>query len=257
MAKSKLQRDSVVFYRSFYEAVKELEPAQQAEVYNAVFEFGLNGTEPKMTGITKSIFTLMKPQIVANNARYFNGQKGGRPRSSDDKSVQNDDENGGEIDPENELKTKQTETKHEPKQNLDLTESKPKSIQSETKAKPNENVNDNVNENVNENDKVNVKEKDSVKGKTIDATSRAARIVFRKPTVEEIAEYCKSRNNQVDPKRFFDYYESNGWKVGRNSMKDWKASVRTWERNGYDSRAIKGKTADAGDEGWMGMLENL
>ncbi len=103
----------------------------------------------------------------------------------------------------------------------------------------------------------NIKEKDTYVSKKKDATSRAARTVFRKPTVEEIAEYCKSRNNQVDPQRFFDYYESNGWKVGRNSMKDWKATVRTWERNGYDSRAIKGKTADAGDEGWMGMLENL
>ena len=41
------------------------------------------------------------------------------------------------------------------------------------------------------------------------------------------------RNNNVNAEHFFDYYESNGWKVGKNSMKDWKAAVRTWERSEY------------------------
>lgn len=60
--------------------------------------------------------------------------------------------------------------------------------------------------------------------------------VFIPPTVEEVAAYCKERNNGINPERFVDYYESNGWKVGRNSMKDWKAAVRTWERNGYTNQ---------------------
>ena len=55
---------------------------------------------------------------------------------------------------------------------------------------------------------------------------------FKKPTFEEVAAYCEERNNNVDPQRWLDYYTSNGWKVGKNSMKDWKAAVRTWERNG-------------------------
>ena len=55
---------------------------------------------------------------------------------------------------------------------------------------------------------------------------------FIKPTLEEVEEYCKERNNYVDPQRFIDYYESNGWKVGgKATMKDWKAAVRNWERN--------------------------
>lgn len=56
-------------------------------------------------------------------------------------------------------------------------------------------------------------------------------IRFKKPTLEDIKNYCNERNNNVDPQRFYDYYESNGWKVGKNSMKDWKAAVRTWERS--------------------------
>ena len=54
---------------------------------------------------------------------------------------------------------------------------------------------------------------------------------FKKPTVVDIAEYCIERNNSVDAEKFYDYYSSNGWKVGKNPMKDWKASVRTWEKN--------------------------
>lgn len=63
---------------------------------------------------------------------------------------------------------------------------------------------------------------------------------FVKPTLSEIEQYCIERNNNVDAQHFYDYYESNGWKVGKNSMKDWKACVRTWERNGYD-KPIKKK----------------
>tara|TARA_R110000787_G_scaffold49667_1_gene118972 strand:- start:281 stop:946 length:666 start_codon:yes stop_codon:yes gene_type:complete len=54
---------------------------------------------------------------------------------------------------------------------------------------------------------------------------------FKKPSKEEIKDYCAVRSNNVSAEKFFDYYESNGWKVGKNGMKDWKASVRTWESN--------------------------
>ena len=53
---------------------------------------------------------------------------------------------------------------------------------------------------------------------------------FKKPTVEELAAYCAERKNNVDPQAFFDFYESKGWRVGNQPMKDWKACVRTWER---------------------------
>ena len=75
-----------------------------------------------------------------------------------------------------------------------------------------ENENDNGNENEND---IN--------------TGRKKRFV--KPTIEEIRSYCGERDNTIDPDRFFNYYESNGWKVGKNPMKDWKACVRTWEQN--------------------------
>ena len=63
---------------------------------------------------------------------------------------------------------------------------------------------------------------------------------FEKPTLSQITQYCLERNNNVNAEQFYDYYESNGWKVGKNAMKDWKACVRTWERNGYN-KPIKKK----------------
>ena len=54
---------------------------------------------------------------------------------------------------------------------------------------------------------------------------------FKKPTVDEIKTYCEERHNTVNAEAFFDYYESKDWMIGKNRMKDWKAAVRTWERN--------------------------
>ena len=73
------------------------------------------------------------------------------------------------------------------------------------------NVNDNVHVNDNDNN-INIKK-------------------FIKPTIEEIKSYCLERNNSINPIQFFDYYESKGWLIGKNPMKDWKACIRTWEQN--------------------------
>ena len=72
--------------------------------------------------------------------------------------------------------------------------------------------------------------------KEIDSSAKSTttkRKRFEKPTLSQITQYCLERNNNVNAEQFFDYYESNGWKVGKNSMKDWKAAVRTWERSEY------------------------
>lgn len=67
------------------------------------------------------------------------------------------------------------------------------------------------------------------------ASTTTKRKRFEKPTLSEIEQYCIERNNNVDAQHFFDYYESNGWRVGKNSMKNWQAAVRTWEKNSYTS----------------------
>lgn len=58
--------------------------------------------------------------------------------------------------------------------------------------------------------------------------------IFTPPTVEEVQAYCKERNNKIDAQAFVNFYESKGWMVGKNKMKNWKAAIVTWERNRKD-----------------------
>lgn len=108
-----MERDSMIIYRSFYEAIKELPKENQAEVWNAVYELGLNGKTTQLEGISKTIFTLIAPQIEANYKKFVNGSK---------------------------PKMKQTETKPEAKE---------KQNRSKTEGNVNVNVNVNVNDKFN------------------------------------------------------------------------------------------------------------
>jgi hypothetical protein len=91
------------------------------------------------------------------------------------------------------------------------------------KVKPIPNINTNQNTNINTNNCV-----------------RESQKRFSPPTVEEVKAYCAERKNNVDAQRFVDYYTSNGWLVGKNKMKDWRAAVRTWERNSTNSSKTSG-----------------
>ena len=66
-----------------------------------------------------------------------------------------------------------------------------------------------------------------------------AKARFAPPTREEVAAYIAEKGYRVDPDRWMAYYESNGWRVGKNPMKDWKAAVRTWATNGVDAAPVK------------------
>lgn len=122
-----MQRESFVFYRSFFEAVKRQPKKVQAAIYNAIADYALNGTEPEDNDAVMSIFVLVKPQIDANNTRYENGMKGAKHGAK-----------GGRPENENPKKTPKPEN-----------------------GNPKETPNDNVNVNVNENDNVNVNENDN------------------------------------------------------------------------------------------------
>ena len=83
------------------------------------------------------------------------------------------------------------------------------------------------NENDNENDNDNNIKKENTKEK-------APR--FSPPSLEEVRAYCQERGNVIDPEQFVNFYESKGWKIGKEKMKDWKACVRTWEKRNKISK---------------------
>lgn len=105
-------RDSIIFYRSFYESVEGMSPIVKAEVYDAIFKYALDFKEPEFTdNVAKALFTLIKPQLDANIKRFENGKK---------------------------PKTKRNESK---------TEAKDKQKESKVEANNNVNVNNNDNDN--------------------------------------------------------------------------------------------------------------
>jgi hypothetical protein len=104
--------------------------------------------------------------------------------------------------------------------------------------------------------------KDSI-GEDNNSGTSPQKNTFKPPTLEEVQAYCKERNNKVDAERWMNHYTSNGWKVGKNSMKDWKAAVRTWEKseiaqakpqqkNGFDNFKKREYDGEALGEAWLG-----
>lgn len=92
-------------------------------------------------------------------------------------------------------------------------------------------------------DNINIDKKEKVL--SLDNTKKK---IFTPPSVKDVQEYCSERKNNVDAQAFVDFYESKGWMVGKNKMKDWKAAVRTWERSSGGSKE-KNKTD------WSGWLD--
>lgn len=212
-----MNKDSFVFYRSFYDAIQNIPKDSQLELYSALFEYAFNGEEPEFSdGIAKALFVLIKPNIDSANARYQanyeNGKKGGRPKEKP--------------------KENQNKTQRKPNRNPDKTESK---------AKPNLNVDEDVNVDVDED--VNVNEDENV---DVDKnTPKRGRFV--PPTLEEIKAYCAQRKNNVDPEKFYDYFTASNWYDSKgNKVKSWKQKIITWE--GYGGANRKEFTYDDSDE---------
>jgi uncharacterized protein YdaU (DUF1376 family) len=65
------------------------------------------------------------------------------------------------------------------------------------------------------------------------------------PKIDNIKNYCLERKNGINAETFFDHYESRGWMIGKNKMKDWSAAVRTWERNNKDRPIVNQSSVDA------------
>lgn len=114
-------REGFVFYRSFYEAIRDLPRDVQGEIYTAIMEYGLYGKETEqLKPIARSVFTLMKPLLDQNFARYENAKKGGAPKgNSNNPNGRKGKEQGKETNQElteNQPRTNQEPTKNQPKE---------------------------------------------------------------------------------------------------------------------------------------------
>ena len=212
-------RDSFVFYKSFYDAIKNIPKEDQLEVYNAICEYSFSGNIPEtLTGVAKAMFILMKPNIDNANARYKasveNGKKGGRP--------------------------KKIKTQEKPNNNLDKTQEE-----------PNGNLNDNYNDNYNVDDyyNYNVNKDDNKKisfgeYKRIKLTQKQYNNLcdeFNKDFIDNqimlLDEYVQSNNNKNKYKDFNivirKSIRENWFNKGGNNNKNYKESVKIRDGSEY------------------------
>lgn len=184
--------DGFVFFSSYYEAVRPIPDQERLTVLDAILDYVFLGQEPDLPPILIGYFALIRPVLDKSIKRRTASVANGKRGGRPPK-----------------------DTHKEAGENLPATNEKPTINQAETfKGR----------------DKDGDKEMDKEGNVLADKPPRAPR--FTPPSVEEVAEYCRERENRVDPQRFVDFYASKGWLVGRAKMKDWKAAVRTWEGRG-------------------------
>ena len=219
--KGKKEENSFVFYHSFYDVVNLIpDAAMRCRAYTAICEYGFHGVEPAEDEevLVKMVFTQAKPQIDANNKRRESASAGGIAKK---KAM--------------EAKKKANEM---PVVCSNSADGMPSLCQESANGVPNVNVNVNANENANAN--VNGNENENGNGSKKKAQTA---VPFTPPTLDEVQAYIDERSLVADAERFVDYYTSNGWMVGRNKMKDWKAALRHWSR-GDDRNTAKGRDYD-------------
>lgn len=215
------ERSQFTFYLSFGKAAERIrKKPDRCDFYDIVKDYALYGKEPNLDACADAVaiaFDLIKPTLDASRRKASNGKTGGSAKQT----ASTAEANG-----------KQTASKREARGSRKRGET----VSEGEKEKEKENENENENE--------------CYPPTPLPQKSKADR--FCLPSVDEVRAYCHERQNGVDSQRFVDYYASNGWKVGKNPMKDWKAAVRTWERN--DSKPAK-KTVPQGASGTLGEAE--
>ena len=257
------ERESAIFYRSFYEAIK-LQPKEiQADLYNALLEYTFTGELPESDNLmVQGFFILMKPQIDANNKKYEDGRKGGRPKKEKTSGFEeNENSKTSGFENNKTIKTSGFENCENSK-----TSGYEKSEMVSDFEKPNDNdnvnvnvnENDNVNVNVNENENVNVNEKHSYQ--LIADMYNATCVTLPKCTTlsESRKKALRARLNHYgidDFQRLFEKANESSFLTGANNN-NWTASfdwlikdanmAKVLDGN-YDNKAKPNKTDGGGN----------
>jgi hypothetical protein len=196
---------SFILYQEYKKNISLLSQNQKGDLLDAIFSFN-EGVEIKLDPIVEMAFSFIKSDLERNKIKYqniiernkINGVNGGRPKNP-----------------------------KEPK--------KPSGLFGNPK-EPKETLNDNEDDNEDKDDNKNEECKlindnlDEIKKNEIDLEKPKTK-KFKKPSIQEIKDYCLERKNNIDAEHFFNFYEARAWK----DIKNWKACVITWEKNGYSS----------------------
>jgi len=210
-------KDGFMLYCSHYTTIEKLSNEDKGKLLDAIYQYNITGVVPEFeTLIVEIVFSFLKQQFVRDQEKYENvverNKKNNTKRWDRDDPKNTTGKTGINDDPKN--ATGKTGIKNDPKNATGKT-----GIKDDTK----------------NTDKDNDKDKDNGYEKDMEIIKKDNLVMpnlhFTIPSVSEIAKYCKERDNSVIPNKFFDFYEAKGWKIGMNTMIDWKAAVRTWEKN--------------------------
>ena len=186
-------RKQFTFYASFHEAAQALQSLEErAALYEAICDYALYGTDPKLSGTAAAMFGLIRPNLDSSRRKAEN-RLGKKQTGNKQKTNQH------------QIEKKREDERKKEKESKSKSESK----------KENEYY--------------------VLGGAGGDDTPPADKPpktrAFVPPSVEEVRAYCLERGNGIDSQYVVDYYDARGWMIGKNKMKDWRAAVRTWERN--------------------------
>ena len=188
-----MERKQFTWYRSYYDALKEIPAEEFRAIVLAVCAYALDGEEPELSGVARAIFTLIRPTLEVGRSKAEN-----RSRAEQTSLSAEQDSN----------KREQTENKRK------QTDNKPEQTRKEK-------------------EKEKEREKESENDSYCSPPPPSGPKRFVPPTLAEVQSYVAERQSPVDPQGFIDFYASKGWMVGKTPMKDWKAACRnaeTWER---------------------------
>lgn len=209
-----MSRDTMVYYRSFRESLRELPPDLYKVVSETIFDYAFEGIAPgpDSNAVAKALFIAIKPVIDNAHNRYDacveNGRKGGAPKGS------RNNPSGKAIQPN---QRPNQYPNQEPNLYKDKDVDKDKDIESKGGAGGS--------------GKSNVG--NTPKGTSADKPRKVAtkRAAFVAPSLEMVKDYFLTiKGANTDSECFYDYFTANGWRTGKNPIKDWKAAARNWMR---------------------------
>ena len=195
-----MERKQFTWYRSYYDALKELPAEEFRDIVLAVCAYALDGEEPELSGVARAIFTLIRPTLEVGRSKAEN-------RSRAEQTSISAEQTGNKPE---QTKNKPEQTQNKRKQ----TGNKPEQTRKEK-------------------EKEKEREKESENDSYCSPPPPSGPKRFVPPTLAEVQSYVAQRQSPVDPQGFIDFYASKGWMVGKTPMKDWKAACRnaeTWER---------------------------
>ena len=214
-----------MFNNYYNEWVEDLTNEQLGEIVRYLFIYNIYGEAPtfeKENLVLKVIFGMVKSHIDASNKKRSvninNGKKGGAPLGNQNAKKQPNSSQNNPKSTETQPKTNHIDT------DIDIDIDIDNSVLCADAQEP---------------------------------PPKQKRSVFVPPTFEEAKEYAEDNNISIDVSRFIDYYTANGWKVGRSSMKDWKAAMRNWGRRDNKPGAKSGtvNTDGAIDQKFVGSAD--